>query len=165
MLQLNPSIVLTAGNEGIAPYAKFGVVIGVAAKINQSTEIKGTNFDGNTVYPSNLSGERELNGGIAIGWSAALGAKYAINETLSLFGEFNLVNLTYAPTKGEMTKFTINGVNELTGGTTRDKEWEFVDEVTTNNSSTPDKTKPTIEAKEYYSFSSIGIQLGLKIAF
>jgi hypothetical protein len=165
MLQFNPSILLTTGNDGFAPYAKFGVVIGVAAKINNSFLAENSEVTSNSVTYSNSSGEMELTGGIALGWSAALGAKYALNETLSLFGELNLINLTYAPTKGVITNYTENGVNQLAGATISETEVEFVDEVTSNSLSTFDINNPTDELKKYYAFSSIGIQVGLKIAF
>jgi opacity protein-like surface antigen len=162
MLQLNPSIVLTTGNEGFTPYAKLGVVIGVAAKIKDLLEVKGTDLEGSTVSPVNISGEREFTGGIALGWSAAFGAKYALNETMSLFGEFNLINLTYAPTKGEVIGYTENGVDGIDGQNVSIFNFEYENEVTTNTSI---PNSGNIELKKHYSFSSIGIQVGLKISF
>jgi opacity protein-like surface antigen len=165
MFQFNPSIVLTTGAEGFTPYAKLGLVIGVASQITYSEERTGTTLLGPVIVPNNQSIEQEANGGIALGWSAALGAKYALNDHISLFGELNLINMAYAPTKGEYNKYTVNGIDQLTGASIGFKEFEFVDEVTYSNLSTTDETKPTQQLKQNFSFSSVGIQVGLHIAF
>jgi opacity protein-like surface antigen len=167
MLQFNPSIVLSTGNKRIRPYVKFGIIIGAAAKITTFEYEYEPSYSLNPTYVIDEHfAEYELSGGIALGWSAALGAKYAFNDKISLFGELNLINLSYAPTKGVMTLDMQNGVNNLPGATTREKEVEFLNEITTFiNESTPDENQPSQELKEYYSFSSVGIQVGLHIAF
>jgi len=157
MLQINPSFVITTEAEGITPYAKFGIVIGLMGKINIEQEATGTGITDPYVMKD------ELSGGIALGMSAALGAKYSFNEKLSLFAELNMVNMSYAPTKGETTEYTENGIDYLVGATTREKETEFVSEIKSSTAS--DSNKPSESLKQNYSFSSLGIQVGLHIAF
>jgi len=162
MLQLNPSLVISAGKaEGLNPYGKFGLVIGVGG-INWEGEGTDTSpFSSYSTYDS----EFELNGGLALGLSSAIGANYYFNEKMSLFGELNMINLSYAPTKGKLTKSTSDGVDVLADATTAEKEYEYVDSYTSSTSDIQDDSKPRQILKTQYSFGSFGIKIGFRLAF
>jgi hypothetical protein len=154
MLRFSPSIIIAAGFEGVNPYARFGAIIGTGKVVYEYDETD----DGD-----NMKMSMDLNGGIALGLNAAIGANFSISDNMSLFGEINMVNMSYAPKKGEITEATYNGTDLLPDMTTRDKEIEFVDSYTYSYDNPPAESEPEKELKQYLPFGSIGISFGLRI--
>ncbi|MHB1278619.1 MAG: outer membrane beta-barrel protein [Bacteroidia bacterium] len=156
MLRIFPSLVIATGFEKINPYAKFGVVIG-----SGSVKYEIVDYDGGDVTKMKM----KLNGGIAFGLSSGIGALFNLSEKMAFYGELNMVNLSYAPKKGEVTKFTFNGVNYTGDMTTREREVEFVDRYTYNPSNPPSDSQPSQELKQKLPYGSIGLNIGLRINF
>ena len=151
MFRFIPSIVVAAGTEGVNPYAKFGLVIGTGAVTMDYEDIDDGDIEVRKM---------KLNGGVAFGINAAIGAIFELSESISLFGELNAINMSYAPKKGEITEATYNGTDVLPDMTTSDKEVEFVDEVTYNYNSPPPDSQPSKELKYKLPFGSFGINFG-----
>lgn len=157
MLQFRPTIILTAGMDKINPYAKFGMLIG-SGSINQTAS--GVSTNSSSTIKNTLDETRKLEGDTAIGFHSALGLLYNVNKKISIFGELNLVNLSYAPTKGTVTSSIENGVDQLPSFSVRDSQIEYVDSTSTADSKA--STSPRKELKDTYSFNSFGINFGLK---
>jgi hypothetical protein len=153
MLKINPSFIFTAGAEKFNPYAKLGMVVGFCSINRENTE----NYTTGDVSVINY----KWSGGMALGFYSAIGATYKLNNNLSLFGELNLISLSYAPEKMEITKATQNGTDVLPGMTTYEKEVDFVDNYTVNM--VPDYTKPNKAVKINFPFGSIGFNVGIRI--
>ncbi len=156
MLRINPSIVIASGLDGINPYAKFGFIIGSGSIMSEENENGGGDI---TIR------KMKLNGGLAFGLNAGVGALFTLNDKMAFFGEINMVNMSYAPTKGEVTEATKNGADVLPGMTTREKETEFVDSYTDNGNNPPADSQPRKELKQKLPFGSFGINFGLRIGF
>ena len=158
MLRINPSLVITSSFEKINPYAKFGLILGSGYVILSSNqEISGQQSNSESI---------KLSGGIAIGLTSGIGAIYKINDKLSFFGELNMINLSYAPTKGIKTDFRIDGVDMLPSLPTRQKETEYLDSFTvTSSNSNPQDSEPSKELKQKLPFGSFGLNLGLRVNF
>ena len=154
MLRINPSLVISSGLDGVNPYAKFGLVIGTGS-VNYEYE----DNDFGDIYKEKL----KMDGGLAMGLNAAIGANFTLTDNMSLFGEINMINMSYAPTRGEVTEATENGADELPDMTTSEKEIEFVDKVNYNNS--PPESQPSKELKQKLPFGSFGLNFGLRIVF
>ncbi len=154
MLRFIPSVVIAAGTDGIDPYAKFGVVIGTGSIKSEYEDVD----DGDIGVM-----KMKYSGGMALGLNAAIGANFEISDFMSFFAEVNMVNMSYAPTKGEVTEATYNGVDMLPNLTTSDKEVEFVDSYTHSQSSPPSDSQPSEQLKIKYPFGSVGINVGLRI--
>ena len=156
MLRFIPSVVIASGFEGINPYAKFGLLIGTGSFfIDDDSDI-----DGDIRVQ-----KRKYNGGFALGLNSALGAIYTINDNISIFGEIDMVNLSYSPTKGELTESTLNGVDQLPFTTTSVKETEYVDSYTFDSANPPSDSEPSKELKFKMPYGSVGLNVGLKINF
>lgn len=155
MLRINPSVVIASGLKGINPYAKFGFIIGVGSITDEYTD--------KTTPSSNVTARTMiLNGGLALGLNASLGASFSVNDKISLFGELTMVNMSYGPTKGEITAYTYNGSDKLPSLTINDKQTDYVDTYTyTSSVSTPD-SQPDKEIRQKYPFGSFGINVGVK---
>lgn len=156
MLRINPSLVIASGFEKINPYAKFGLVIGFGSIMYEYKD----NDDGDIEVM-----KMKLNGGMALGLSSGVGAMINLSDKMSFYGELNMINLSYAPTKGEITEATYNGADELPDMTTSEKEIEFVDSYTRNYNNPPADSQPSQELKQKLPFGSFGVNVGLRIHF
>lgn len=153
MFKITPSIILKTNNELFNPYIKMGLTLGFGNILVESNGISN-----NDVFEK----ETKLNGGYAFGMSSAIGFTYPLGDEVLFYGELNMDNISYAPLKGEHTKYTENGVDQLQYMTTRQKEFEFVDEYTVPTNYTPSDSEPDKELKQYFPFSNFGVKVGLK---
>ncbi len=156
MLRINPSIVIASGLDGINPYAKFGLIVGSGSVMYEVNDNDGGDIEIIKI---------KWNGGLAFGLNAGVGALFNLSDKMAFFGEINMVNMSYAPTKGKVTEATYNGVDELPYMTTREKEAEFVDSYTYSSSNPPADSQPSKALKRKLPFGSFGINFGLRIGF
>jgi hypothetical protein len=154
MLQIKPTLVLSAGYDKINPYAKFGVVIGTG-KANLEVSGTSTGFSTNSNY--------ELSEGTPIGFHGGIGLTYSLNSKISLFGEITSVNLNFSPKKGKLTEATVNGVDQLPLMDVEDKEIDFVDTFYTGTVTSPNQ--PSKSPAFALPFSSLGLNVGVKYNF
>ena len=142
MIRINPSLKLTAG-EGIKPYAKFGIVLGLGTEVtvNAVAASPGFSYTEEIVYTE----------GMALGWSAAFGLDFPLSDKIAIFAEANLINQTWKPKKLEYTA-TGNGF----GFNFSESETYNLEEEVNFNSSNTDLS-PALP------FSSIGLHAGIKI--
>lgn len=157
MLRINPSIVIACGFDKINPYAKLGLIVGFGNIMYEDDYTSSGGID--------VSEKMELNGGIAWGLNASAGVTYKLSEKLSLFGEINMINLSYSPTKGILTESIVDGIDRLPEMTTHEKEVDFVDNYTTDTYDPPSDSVPSKALKERFPFGSVGAVLGLRINF
>ena len=157
MIRINPSLVIAGGFEKINPYAKFGLIIGFG-KIMYEDDY--TSVGGNVVTE-----KMDLNGGVAFGLNAGVGVIFKLSKMMSLFGEINMVNLSYSPTKGELTESILDGKDRLPDMTTAEKEVDFVDSYNINTNTPYMHTEPRQELMEKFPFGSVGLNIGLRIGF
>ncbi|MDH5365785.1 MAG: hypothetical protein OEW67_02305, partial [Cyclobacteriaceae bacterium] len=107
--------------------------------------------------------EWKFKGGLGIGLNSGFGTFYSLSDKMRLFGEFNITALNYAPKEGELITATRNGVDELPGLDTIDKEISFVETVD-NNANIP-ITSPNQVLQLKLPYGSIGINFGVIISF
>jgi outer membrane protein W len=151
MLRFKPTLIISAGMDKINPYAKFGMIIGSGSISEDITYVSGSNTN---VY------KFVENGGVALGFHSALGVDFGINEKMAFFAELTMVNMAYAPKKGEITVHTRNGVDMLPTDSVYNNNVDYVDSV--NSSTVIPSTSPRQELKRNLPFGSFGINLGLK---
>lgn len=156
MLRFTPAIVLMLDGEGLRPYAKLGFVLGTGKVFAESTS---------TFSSVESKSKMELSGGLAPGFSGSAGVLFPMNDMIQLFGEFNFMSMSFAPTKGEMTELTANGVDVLGLLSTSEKEVEFVDSYFISDVSNQDPDSPSQELKQYLPFSSVGLRAGVRFSF
>ncbi|MCX6232560.1 MAG: outer membrane beta-barrel protein [Bacteroidetes bacterium] len=169
LFMINPSIIVSAGLEVVNPYAKFGMTIGFASFTREvSTTLTNTiltpGMPDSVITTSNYQKE-EFSGSIAVGFNATLGCAFRINEILSFFAEFNMLNMTYSPDKSVITEYTLQGVNSLASLTVKQRQTNFYETLLSTPLTTIPDTSPNQALKQSYAFGSIGLNLGLKINF
>lgn len=159
MFQFTPSFVIATGGEKVNIYSKMGVIMGFGnILINMNDESNNSN----TSSTSEI--QQKLDGGMSVGFSGAIGCNYLLSEKLSIFGEANYIGLSYAPAKGKVTKYEENGVDLLPLLSTYEKEVNFVDKTSDNNSfaSPSDPNAPSESLKISLPYSSIGLKVGVR---
>ncbi|MDI3544986.1 MAG: hypothetical protein PWP68_403 [Rikenellaceae bacterium] len=161
MFRVNPSIIIASGFDKLDPYARFGVILGFGSiTFNRLYE----EYENNQLEHKKIE-KWKMDGGIAFGISSALGLMYHISNLISVYGELDLVGMSYAPKKGVMTEYTINGADQLPELTTDDKEIDFVDDITYDYDNPPSSAEPSKELKFYFPYSSIGLNIGVRFSF
>ncbi|NVN95686.1 MAG: hypothetical protein HXX18_10435 [Bacteroidetes bacterium] len=172
MFRLSPSVIISSGMEGINPYAKFGMTIGFGsfykeASENGSKRVINKNsgillYDSTTI--SSSLRKDQYSGGVAIGFNATLGCAFTVSDNISIFAEFNMINMSYSPTMSEVTEYNENGVNQIPSSiTAAQKQTYYYDTLT--SSTTFDPNASPIALKQSFSFGSIGLNIGMKISF
>ena len=152
---INPSLVVTAGKEGISPYARIGALIGVASKLKSTV---GLDFN-----PDIFTIEDELSGGTSIGLSAAFGVNYSLSPKISVYAELAYSGLSYSPTERVIKRVTQNGVEQpITNLYTLENQ--LIKDVLpdTYSSQAFDATDQLTHA---YPFGNLGLNLGVQFNF
>ena len=153
MVLLQPSIIISAGKEGLNPYAKFGLV---AAK-GKAVHLEETSHN------SAIELEWHSTGGWGLGLQAALGLEVGLSDQLAFFTELSMNNLTYAPHRSEVVMYRHNGADHLPLLRVRDRETEYVDTYLSDDNR--HDSLPREQLKENLPFSSVGVNFGVKFNF
>jgi len=149
MATFQPSLVMAIKlSENLNLQSKFGIVTG-----------KGTIFvnDSRTSGGFAISQEAEYKGGWGFGLQGALGLDYKLNGKYAVFSEIKMSNLSYAPTKYKLTKVTVNGVEE--------PYLPEHSETSLENSYTNEDFQRKVTLKYPFTFSTVGLQVGIKYNF
>ncbi len=159
MFRLSPGIRISVGDGKIKPYAKLGLAFRIFGKIT----IKDSHYD----IQNNETTETEwkYSNGASIGIIASLGITKKISEKISIFGELGMINQSWGPKKGKITKYAINGVDMLSNLTPSQNQTNYIDSYTTTNNSSSATWSPRQQLRQYYPFSSIGLNIGLHLKF
>ena len=156
-LSLGTRVAYTEGN--IHPYIRMGIIFGVGAKVISTTETTTTGPSFNETY----SREEEYTGGLSIGFTTGLGLRYHISESFGIYLEAGLIAQNYSPAHSEITRFDIDGQDQLGGMTTRQKQTDYVDEFT--DSGSPIDGEPDQDLKFHLPMSSWAISAGVHFYF
>ena len=159
MLQIKPTLVISAGMEKINPYAKFGLLL-------TSGTITGN--ENNTSTGGSREIITEFKGGIQLGFQSGLGLEYKLSDNLGIFGELNLNSLSYSPNQSTITKdeTKTGGTvrNNLIGEDVYDIKTVYEDSITSSTSA-PDRNAPRKQLKFSLPFGSLGLNFGVKYNF
>lgn len=160
MIRLVPTIRMTAGEKKLHPYIKAGLIIGVGGKVYDDTHTQNTSTSGSSVTDESW----EYYGGMSWGFHGGIGLNYMVSDKIGIFAEAAGNYQNFAMKKGSMTKYTVDGVDQMSSLDTYEKETEFVDSYTYDSSTPPNVNQPDKSSKFFMPFSSIGINLGLHIS-
>jgi hypothetical protein len=151
-VQMAPLVRFDVGEGKIHPYAAVGPVFGFGSMKNKSYE----DNDGGTIDQ-----ETKFDGGVAIGTKSILGLELT-KGNLGFFVQATMVNMSYAPTKSEVTKYISNGTDMLAQLSTYQKQTEYKDSYT---SSGFDPNQPNQQLLHYFPMSSISLSIGARLKF
>ena len=105
----------------------------------------------------------ESQGSFSLGLTGAFGYNYAISDNMNFFAELQYSAMSMKSGTSKYTKLEVGGKDQLAGMDVRDKEVEYVDEV-----SSTDNQDPNVAAKALKGtspFSAIGLNIGVTFSF
>jgi len=142
-------------------YLKTGLIVAVGEKITVSTDQAAS-----ITYPYYFESKNtteEFTGGIAIGFTGGAGIEFSLRQNVSLFSELSFIAESWAPSHSKITRYIINGQDQLPMMTISDKETEYVNEIALNSSN--NSSEPKKQFKAYFPMSSIALNIGIKFSF
>ncbi len=157
MFRLSPAITIGTAINDIGLYARFGAVLGFGSVYREF--IFSSMSSG---IASSQTTKIKSSGGMGLGLTGGVGITYSLSSKWSLFGEVNVISMSYSPAKSKLTEYTVDGIDQLSTLTTSEKEVKFVDSFTYNTADHP-SDEPREELKSYFPFSSLGLNIGLRI--
>jgi hypothetical protein len=155
MLSLVPAVFIAIPIDKIRAYARLSLKLGVLNSV-VGKEHQVSNY----TEPADIEYTWKDYGGIAIGVQSALGADYALNDNISLFGEIQLDGISYAPKHGKYTEYKENGVDKMGSRSVKENNWDYVKTWTYPNSLPDDQ--PNEFSKINYPFGNVGLVVGVK---
>jgi len=145
-----PSVVLKTSYMDFKPYLKIGAIFAFSS-VNRIVDEYYTN-NTSQGFSSLYHLKYEYTGGLAVGISSALGVSYNVSRNINVLFEINNKNLSYSPTKGELTEATENGVTFLP---------QFPDTSFDFSESTDTGSKKQIKTE--YPFGSLSFLVGFTV--
>jgi hypothetical protein len=160
MISFMPSFVVSSEFQSNKIYARAGAVIAIPTFKQTTKEVYITS----SPSPSTNSYERvyDYSGSLALGINGGLGMVVGFGA-FGFFIEGSYTSLTWAPSKRLFSKYTQNGVDQLTTYTTSQKEVEYVDSYNYDSRVTQDPNKPRTSLKSYFPYSALGVKAGIVI--
>lgn len=187
-----PSIVLRASDEGLSPYARFGIILPVGGKTvtdlsviaDQKSSLLGVETESNSTTDAVF----ETTGNGSVGFQGAFGINFSISDNLGVFGELEYISLGIRSKETVITEYTqintINGASNVLSPDVRLQDLPvgvvttiYKDQLTHTSNATftdsdgnvtnpgydPEKATEALARTSYY--NSIGINVGLKLSF
>ncbi len=150
--EVSPLLRVSLGGDKIRPYAAVGPVVGFGA-------VTANNISSNSNTINASENERKYNGSAAIGAKSVVGAELTQGRFI-FYAQITMIAMSYAPSKSEYTKYTLNGVDQLSNLTINQKQSVYNSSVTVTNNP-PDPNQPSEQLKFYLAFSSISMNVGM----
>ena len=155
----SPSFIISTDiTKKYSLYNRTGLLIAKSIVVDEQTITKS--FTG---YTSMEDKDITLTGDIRLGFTASVGVTCQLSGKLTAFGELEMKSLSFVPSKGKATKYTVDGEDQLSGLLTPQREYEFYDGIS-NFSSETYPNQPTYSLKSKYPLSSIGLNIGLRLS-
>jgi hypothetical protein len=151
--QMAPLIRFDVGEGQIHPYAAVGPAFGFGSMKLKHYE----DNDGGT-----LDEEEKYSGSVAIGTKSVLGLELS-KGNVGFYVQATMVNMSYAPSKSEITKYISNGTDMLAQMQTYQKVTEYKDSISSNGQFDP--TQPSQQLFNYFPLSSISLSIGARLKF
>lgn len=159
MFGIKPSVLLWLGSENFRPYFSLGAVIGYGSFVEEN-ELNVFNTHP-LYYPTEtLISTFEYKGNWNVGYTAGAGFEINFANDISFYCELNYTSINVVPQSGKYTKYEYRGNDMMELLSTSEIEYEYVDEYSSTDNSS--ENSPTKVLKTPYSFSNVGVIVGLK---
>jgi hypothetical protein len=144
--QIVPSVTVGAFANDLAPYARFGLLLGLGSGGIESTTTNSVNSDeavNTTTYT----------GGMAMGFQGAFGIRYNVSESFGIYAELVSNNWSYNPSSMEVeSSVTASGITVEASET-----YDLVDDLDGITA----EERPDIRA----GLNSLGFNVGVSLSF
>ncbi|MBI4801894.1 MAG: hypothetical protein HY796_05155 [Elusimicrobia bacterium] len=99
---------------------------------------------------------------MGIGVHGVVGADYNMSDNFMIFGQIRADQLSLKPSEGKLTKYTVNGVNQLSAMDVVDKETTYKDDT---GGYVYDANKPNVVQAKPLAAGSVAINFGIGYKF
>ena len=164
MLRIMPGVKIMCGKK-LMPFAKFGLVFGMAGKITDTySDTKTVTLSTSSTPTTTVTDQAwEYTGGLSTGLYGSFGVAFKLNDKMSLSAECMAITQSWAPTHSAYTTYTVDGKDQLATMTTNLKETDYVDSYT--DPTTVATGSPSQTTKFYVPMSSVAINIGFTMSF
>ncbi|MBD2756577.1 hypothetical protein [Spirosoma validum] len=154
-LVFTPFVVIRNSGDLLSIYTKLGLAI---AAVSSRSEYQESRFmlDGK---PYQIVSQASEPSRAKVGFAACFGLSFRVSEKFSLFVEANGQIMSLPISRGNYTKYEVNGVNALPTMTTSDKSWIY--EKAGFLETVPEKSSPSTKLYNPAYFSYVGLGIGL----
>lgn len=149
--QVAPLVRFDLGDGKIHPYAAIGPVFSFGT-------MKDHYFE---EYDGSIEEDTKYSGSVAVGGKTVLGLEFTQGK-FGYFVQATMINMSYAPTKSEITKYVYNGQDQLSQMTKYGRYTEYKNSV---EQGSIDPGKPRQALKNYYPLSSFALSVGARFKF
>lgn len=163
--RISPALVVKSGGEKLSVYARGGFVLPLLGSVKSEINDAATTPGVTTIM------ELKTTGKVSLGYTGAVGLNVHFGEKMAFFAELGANSLRVKSKQTDLTKYTVNGTDQLGNVPTYGKQTKYVDELTgsSNNASVNPSGTNTGNAKEdlrqVANFSNFFIQVGIKFSF
>lgn len=158
--QFSPEISIKGNPALFTPYLKLGAIISTTQVIEYYDIFLHTNFPG--YYPfSNMDRVLEYDRKSSIGFTGTIGCNIQLMDNFYIFSELRYSNIYNTPDKAEITKYNVNGSDELGSLENNERYYEFVESYSDEDNLDPDE--PSKSTYQRFDLSNISLIVGLKI--
>ncbi|WP_343747714.1 outer membrane beta-barrel protein [Fluviicola sp.] len=164
--RVSPALVVKSGGEKLSVYARGGLVLPLLGSVKSEINDNGASTPG-----VNTMAELKTSGKVSLGYTGAVGLNVHFGQKMAFFAELGANSLRVKSKQTDLTKYTVNGTDQLGNVSTYGKQTKYVDELTnsSNNASVNPSGTNTANAKEdlrqVANFSNFFIQVGIKFSF
>ena len=143
----------------ITPYFLAGPVLG---KINFNRELKRSEESNNTLTTENRT--TKFRGGISVGIRGGFGVNVEMTRNVSFFSEIIFTGMNYYPKESEITRYIIDGEDNLSTLTENVRRTKYVNEIKLDSQqSSLDVNSPGKSLRFPVAMSSISANVGVLI--
>lgn len=141
----------------VTPYFFAGPVL---SKVSFDRDLKRYVEESGAV--STESRTTKFKGGISVGVRGGAGVNVKLTKKMSFFSEISFTGMNYYPKESEITRYTINGENNLSALTPNVRKTTYVNKVTTDSQHTPEEiNSPGKSLRFPVAMSSIALNVGV----
>jgi hypothetical protein len=161
--RVSPAIVIKSGGEKISAYARGGLVLPLIGSVRSEVN--------NSTNPAAVTeAELKTTGKVSLGYTGAVGLNVHFGQKFGFFAEVGANSLRVKSKETEITKYVVNGSDQLGNMDTYDRETVYVDELTNSSNNTgtnpgADQKSAREDLREVANFSNFFVQVGFKITF
>lgn len=149
-----------AYEEGnIHPYMRMGIVLGLGASVISEVQTTSTGPSFNSSYHR----IEEYSGGMSIGFTGGLGLTFHLTDAIGIFAEAGMTAQNYSPDHSELTRYDLDGQDQLSTMNIRQKQTDYVNEYT--YTSPPNDGQPDQDLSFHFPMSSFGLAVGVHFWF
>ena len=169
-----PGILVTPNLKTINPYARIGLIVPIAGKLNIETMARKAN-GGGPGTDIMVEARSKVKSRFSIGYYGALGVNFPIHNNLSIFGEVEIKNLSIKSKSAEITEYTTKAISgeqsqlvpgqQLADLPVYQKQFDFIDSYSQSTTAPPNQETPRKIPTEFVNVSSTGINFGVRFAF